>query len=120
MQKIHFMLNPNGCLIINVPSYQFLFGQHDIALGHKRRYSNRELKNKLQSAGFKIERLRHWNLLTLPLTLLTKLSNKDYPHEKASKIGVLSKTLECLLLLETKLNYLFGISILCKARKQAF
>ncbi len=118
MKKLHCMLNPHGCLVINVPSYQFLFGKHDVALGHKRRYSNRELKSKLQSSGFKIERFRHWNLMTLPMTLLTKIGNKDYPHERVSKIWFLSKTLEYLLLLETKLNYLFGISILCKARKQ--
>jgi 2-polyprenyl-3-methyl-5-hydroxy-6-metoxy-1,4-benzoquinol methylase len=117
IKKIYSMLNPNGCLIVNVPSYQFLFGQHDIALGHKRRYSNRELKNKLQSSGFKIEHLRHWNLLTMPMTLLTKINNKDYPHEKVSNIRFLSRTLEKLLLLETKTNHLFGISILCKARK---
>jgi len=86
-------------------------------LGHKRRYSNNELKNKLKDSGFKIEYLRHWNLLAMPITILTKISKKDYPHERVSNITVLSKLLERMLLAESKLNYLFGISILCKARK---
>jgi 2-polyprenyl-3-methyl-5-hydroxy-6-metoxy-1,4-benzoquinol methylase len=117
IRKVHAMLKPNGCIVVNVPSYQFLFGKHDIALGHKRRYSDNELKNKLEDSGFKIEYLRHWNLLALPITVLTKISKKDYPHERVSNINVLSKLLERMLLAESKLNYLFGISILCKARK---
>jgi 2-polyprenyl-3-methyl-5-hydroxy-6-metoxy-1,4-benzoquinol methylase len=117
MRKVHAMLKPNGCIIVNVPSYQFLFGKHDVALGHKRRYSDNELKNKLKNSGFKIEYLRHWNLLALPITILTKISKKDYPHERVSNITVLSRLLERMLLAESKSNYMFGISILCKARK---
>jgi len=118
MRKVRGMLKPNGCIVVNVPSYQFLFGKHDIALGHKRRYSDDELKAKLKASGFKIEYFRHWNLLAFPVGVLTKISNKDYPHEKVSNITFLSRLLEKMLLLESKANYLFGISILCKARKQ--
>ena len=118
IRKIYAILKPGGCLILNVPSYKFLFGKHDIYLGHKRRYSDGELKAKLTESGFEIESQRHWNLLALPMTILvTKIFKKDYPHERISKVGLLSKTLEKLLLLESKVNYLFGISILCKARK---
>jgi 2-polyprenyl-3-methyl-5-hydroxy-6-metoxy-1,4-benzoquinol methylase len=118
IKKIYAILKPGGCLIINVPSYKFLFGKHDINLGHKRRYSDGELKAKLEESGFEIESQRHWNLLALPMTILvTRIFQKDYPHERISKLGLLSKTLERLLLLESEVNYLFGISILCKARK---
>jgi 2-polyprenyl-3-methyl-5-hydroxy-6-metoxy-1,4-benzoquinol methylase len=118
IKKIYAILKPGGCLIINVPSYKFLFGKHDIYLGHKRRYSDGELKAKLEESGFEIESQRHWNLLALPMTILvTRIFQKDYPHERISKLGLLSKTLERLLLLESEVNYLFGISILCKARK---
>jgi 2-polyprenyl-3-methyl-5-hydroxy-6-metoxy-1,4-benzoquinol methylase len=117
MKKIHNMLKTNGCIVINVPSYPFLFGKHDVALGHKRRYSDNELKTKLKAAGFKIECFRHWNLLAFPITVLTKISKKDYPHEKVSNITTLSNLLEKLLFFESRTNFLFGISILCKARK---
>jgi hypothetical protein len=101
-----------------VPSYRFLFGKHDIALGHKRRYSDEELKAKLKASGFKVEHFRHWNLLAFPIGVLTKISQKDYPPEIVSNITHLSKLLEKMLLLESRANYSFGISILCKARKQ--
>jgi len=116
--KIYAMLKPRGCLILNVPSYKFLFGKHDISLGHKRRYSDSELRSKLEESGFKIEYQRHWNFMALPMTILiTKIFRQDYPHEKISRIELLSKILENLLLIESKINYTFGISILCKARK---
>ncbi len=118
MRKVHAMLKPNGCIVVNVPAYQVLFGKHDIALGHKRRYSNKELKTKLKESGFTIESLRHWNLLALPITIYIKLSKKDYPHERVSNIKLLSMLLEKWLWAESKINYLFGISILCKARRQ--
>ena len=63
MRKVHAMLTPNGCIVVNVPAYQALFGKHDIALGHKRRYSNKELKTKLKESNFTIESMRHWNLV---------------------------------------------------------
>ncbi len=116
MRKIRGMLNPSGCIVVNVPSYQSLFSKHDVALGHKRRYSNKELKVKLRESGFNIEYFRHWNLLALPITIYIKLSKKDYPHEKVSNIKLLSQLLEKWLYTESKTNYLFGISILCKAR----
>ncbi len=117
MHKIHGMLMPNGCIVVNVPAYQALFSKHDSALGHKRRYSNKELKGKLRDSGFKIEYFRHWNLLALPITVGIKLSRKDYPHEEVANNKFLSGLLEKWLIVESKINYLFGISILCKARK---
>jgi hypothetical protein len=56
-------------------------------------------------------------LLALQITIYIKLSKKDYPHERVSNIKLLSKLLEKWLLAESKINYWFGISILCKARK---
>jgi 2-polyprenyl-3-methyl-5-hydroxy-6-metoxy-1,4-benzoquinol methylase len=119
IKKVHSMLKPNGCFVINVPSYQFLFGAHDISLGHKRRYSDKDLRKKLVDSGFKIDHLRHWNLLALPFTIvLTKVYQKDYPHERVSKMRTASKIIEKLLFAESKANSMFGISILCKAKKQ--
>ena len=117
MGKVHGMLKPNGCVVVNAPSYRFLFGKHDIVLGHKRRYSDDELKAKLKASGFKIEYFRHWNLIAFPIAVLTKISKKDYPHERVSNITALSSLLEKMLSLDSRANYVFGLSILCKARK---
>lgn len=118
LRKIHNMLNPQGSIVLNVPSYQFLFGKHDVGLGHKRRYSAKTLKVNLETAGFQVVYCRHWDLLALPITVLTKISSRDYPHEKLSSIPLLSRVVEKLLVLESKTDYFFGISILCKAKRK--
>ena len=40
--------------LITVPLHPFLFSEHDVNLGHKRRYTYSELMLQLQSAGLKI------------------------------------------------------------------
>lgn len=116
LRKIHHMLNQGGCVVLNVPAYQFLFGRHDVSLGHKRRYSASVLKSKLEAAGFEVVYFRHWDLLVLPMTIFTKISKRDYPLEKISNIPLLSHIAEKLLIFDSRTDYVFGLSILCKAR----
>lgn len=44
-------LRPGGRLLISVPAHQVLFTQHDVALGHYRRYSRSDLHEVLVSSG---------------------------------------------------------------------
>jgi SAM-dependent methyltransferase len=44
-------LRPGGLLLISVPAHQMLYTQHDVALGHHRRYSARELREVVEQAG---------------------------------------------------------------------
>lgn len=44
-------LRPGGRLLISVPAHQALYTQHDVALGHHRRYSPGELRDVLVASG---------------------------------------------------------------------
>lgn len=44
-------LRPGGLLLASVPSHQALFTQHDVALGHHRRYSATQLRELVTAAG---------------------------------------------------------------------
>lgn len=44
-------LRPGGRLLISVPAHQALYTQHDVALGHHRRYSQGELRDVLVASG---------------------------------------------------------------------
>lgn len=46
-------LKPDGRLLILVPSFQSLWSQHDVALGHKKRYTCTIMDNETKGAGFK-------------------------------------------------------------------
>ncbi len=61
LKNIFNFLEPRGRLLLLVPSHPWLYGSLDQHLGHHRRYGMRELKNKLETAGFRVIFLRHFN-----------------------------------------------------------
>src|SRR6185503_20419216 len=53
------LLRPGGLAIISVPAYQWLFGRHDVELGHYRRYTRGRL-TALFHAPFEVEASRYY------------------------------------------------------------
>jgi SAM-dependent methyltransferase len=51
----------HGCLCLFVPARPEIYAPIDKDFGHFRRYTRPELKQKLETAGFKIVRLRYFN-----------------------------------------------------------
>ncbi len=69
-------LAPGGAAIITVPAFRKLWGPHDIALHHKRRYEKSELREKLVKAGFEIAKLSYANMLLFPAAVLMRLRDR--------------------------------------------
>ena len=61
IENFYKNLENGGILIITTPAIKFMFGKHDTALKHFRRYTKKELELKLKKAGFKIEKITYWN-----------------------------------------------------------
>ena len=68
------LLRPGGRLLITVPAFRWLWGRHDTAYGHRRRYTVKELRTKLRAAGFTVERVTYveW-LFTLPMWVMRRI-----------------------------------------------
>lgn len=66
LANIFSALAPGGRAIVLVPEGQSVFGSIDEALGHFRRYSEAELKTKMEQAGFKVERILRFNRVSRP------------------------------------------------------
>lgn len=58
LRALKKLLHANGRLFLYVPAIQYLFTGNDKRVGHFRRYSVKDLRQKLLSAGFKIESIR--------------------------------------------------------------
>lgn len=56
------ILSRGGHLLLFVPASPLLYGSLDKAFGHYRRYTKKGLSAKLEHAGFKIRKLRYFNL----------------------------------------------------------
>jgi len=72
--NLYHALNQGGYLAVTVPAHQWLFGAHDKALGHFRRYSKRELRVTLPVFDELLLSYRYCFLS--PVVLLSKLLGK--------------------------------------------
>jgi SAM-dependent methyltransferase len=66
------VVRPAGRVVINVPAHRWLWSYHDVATHAKRRYTTREVRAKMQAAGWANIRATHWNALPLPLVILRR------------------------------------------------
>ncbi len=66
LRNIHSALRPGGRAIILVPHGQEVFGSLDVALGHFRRYKHSELRERMESTGFRVDRILEFNRISRP------------------------------------------------------
>ncbi len=69
-------LKPGGSLILSVPAYRWLWGPHDVALMHKRRYTLKEMKSRLESAGFIVDKISYSVFFLFPIVVIVRLLDK--------------------------------------------
>jgi SAM-dependent methyltransferase len=70
---------PGGGVLITVPQHRFLWSHVDDYSFHKRRYSRRELVEKVRRAGFSVSRVTSFVSLLLPMMLLSRLRTGKSP-----------------------------------------
>jgi SAM-dependent methyltransferase len=75
------VLKPGGLLVLTVPAYQWLWSDHDRALGHKRRYTKASLEKSLRGARFKVLFLTYYNFLLFFVLALHRFLNRGHRQE---------------------------------------
>jgi len=66
LRNIYSALQHGGRAIVLVPHDQRVYGSLDTALGHYRRYSREELRQKMEHVGFRVERILDFNRISRP------------------------------------------------------
>jgi SAM-dependent methyltransferase len=121
------ILAPGGILVLSVPAFRSLWGPHDVALHHFRRYTAREIRAQLEAAGFEIERLSYSVFFLFPLVWLIRQKEKfkKGPAEASlptvplalNKFLIRLQAIEASLILRFPLPW--GSSVVAVARKHA-
>ena len=119
------VLSTGGLLLISVPAYQSLFGPHDRALEHLRRYDLPQLKKILQNNDFTIVFASYFFCLTFPLFWFQRILAKKSSHTSVQYVAV-PKLINSLLIGLGKIEswwlsfakFPFGSSIIVLAKKQ--
>lgn len=61
LESMRSILIPGGILALLVPAHPALYGEYDATDGHFRRYTKRDLREKVRQAGFTPATLRYFN-----------------------------------------------------------
>jgi SAM-dependent methyltransferase len=127
------VLRPGGQILVTVPAHRFLWGDQDEVNMHKRRYTARELRQRLVESGFDVVRISYMNaVLFAPIAaarLLRRLEHRLRPRLAAQSDfrypapGPLNVLLAAMFGAEgpilRRMDIPFGVSILALAQKKA-
>ncbi|HJQ84982.1 MAG TPA: glycosyltransferase [Candidatus Binatia bacterium] len=114
LRAMRNLLQPGGRVVLVVPALGALFGSIDRAIGHRRRYSRKEIGAKLEAAGLTVEELRFFNVLGMAGWFVNArlLGRRSVPGLQAR----INDRLVPLLRLERHLGPPLGMSLLAVAR----
>lgn len=73
LREIKRVLKPHGLLFISVPALMILWSDHDISVGHFRRYRRVELSKLLTSQGYKNIDIFYFNSILFPIMLVSRI-----------------------------------------------
>jgi len=119
--SIRRKLNSHGVLYLYLPASMLIWSKVDDIVGHYRRYSRSEIKQKLMSSGFEVESIYYADSIGFLAIFLIKLfrCNTDKVVESPKTLKIydtfifpLSKFLDAI-----GLKYLFGKNLIVFAKK---
>lgn len=103
------LLKPGGSVLISVPAFSWLWSRHDVALGHKRRYTKASLERLVQSAGLEIESLTYaFGFLVPPAYLMRKLLPEKRDEGQGTALRLPHPIVNALLYGAGRLEAVFG------------
>ena len=131
INELNRILKNEGFIFVTVPAFMSLWTTRDVRLHHFRRYTKKELQNKIREAGFKIKKCSYMHLFYfLPLLILYKIKfifkKKENTSDIKTDFSVVPSFINFLLIkalnLETFIlkfiNFPFGVSLFCIAKKE--
>ena len=114
-QNMNKIIKPRGYLLLGVPYQMRYWTVHDKIWGHYRRYEEKELREKLESTGFEVQKVRHYGY---PLAKWFYFS-VFLPAAKRKKKIITKKKLPFYYYALYILRYLFLIDYFFDSKKEA-
>ncbi len=127
MAEVSRVLTPGGILVLSVPAFGFLWGPHDVALHHFRRYTRGEVEARLRSVGLEIELATYAVFLLFPVVVVARFFEKRRSGPAEANLPAVSPFInrfligllefEAKLIARMGLRLPWGSSVVVVARK---
>ena len=117
------LLVPEGKIVLTVPSYGWLWSEHDEVNKHFRRYNRSQIKTLLALAGFRNIRTTYFMTILFPVAVLQRLIEKyitkNYvdlrmPNNLINRIMAYIFSLEAVAI--RHINLPFGLSLIASGQ----
>jgi SAM-dependent methyltransferase len=115
---------PGGVVMVSVPAYAWLWSGHDVALGHRRRYTASRLRAALVAAGLHVQDVGYFNTALFPAIAAVRLVKRlggGGGHDLRRPPALINGALTALFAFERHLvlrpGLPFGSSVLAVARR---
>ena len=76
MDSVFKALKPGSHFFITVPQYRWMWSETDDIAFHKRRYTRKELKEKLINSGFQVKYMGSFVFFLFPFMIISRFINK--------------------------------------------
>jgi len=130
LRELARVLAPGGRLLVTVPQYGWLWGEHDVLAHHHRRYTRALLLDRAAAAGLRPERVTSFNTVLLPAIgaarLVQRVRRRAQPASDLGRTpqGPVNGALERILRGEAAVvrrgrNLPAGVSLLAVLRRPA-
>lgn len=129
LDELYRVLKPGGRLVLNLPAFSSLAGEHDVAVRTARRYTASDARALVERHGFMVERWSYWNMALTPAVWVARRLSRRKPLDADSAhsditppVAPVNRALLGLIRLERRLLHRvprlpFGSSLLVLARK---
>lgn len=120
------VLAPGGRIVLRLPAYNWLRGQHDKAVHIRRRYTCGEIATSLRRAGFCVEHLSYANMFLFPIALIKRMAERVWPphHDRSDLVldvgpfnGILKTILSVEAPLVARIRLPLGLTVVAVGRK---
>jgi len=124
LSQMHRAVSGGGGIILTVPRHKFLWSQVDVNACHRRRYTSRDLRARVEGVGFKVLVCISFVSIPFPLLALSRLFRRNKTGSRA-ELNPGTFTNHALLkvlgveraLIQSGVRFPLGGSLLLAARK---